>query len=712
MDEVDRRQYTTSGGRRRRSSVTFQEDCLKLQAEEDSKQNLIGHKKQSSPTPPNGLSSNLRSLVTTISNFPNDDSQKANKNSATASKEKSIPRKRANSIFARASTNISDVDDERTSHKNSAVWCLRVMTILVLAIAAITVSALTFSYAHAAEVEQFEEIYYDSIIKVEEAIATAINNKLKTAETFSALYTSRYHDNIWPNVTMPMHEFNAQAAGQLEIAGGVALSFNPIIDGNNRDEFEAHAEESASILGANELVLRSCDDTSGSTCRVVADGIFRKAPSPSGDGSLININDTGFSEGSRYPYTMVPVWQIFPADVNWRAVMFNLHSETARQHALDDMLEYEVPTFTALLHLVQHTEMNPSSILFYPVFNRFKDVGYNDFDQPLRRKIVGSVSIVFTWEDMLRKVLPGYINGMIVVLESIVSDTVPKQLWTYDVSGEVVTLLGEGDLHDPQFDEYQHSVQANVAKEAIDLGIVDYLITYRLRIYPSTEFRNGYLSHKPEIMTAVVMCVFVLTSMMFGAYDYLIRFRLKAIISFATRSGQIVDSMFPASVRERLFSHTEDINKQLNAEADDECASHCDDVNRMRKFEKIKSFMINAMGRKDSQVRHGYQMRGGSSSGGESVNSTSTIILNTPPIAEYFHETSIMFADIVGFTEWCSNHNPEEVFHLLESLYFEFDRLAVRMNVFKLGTIGDCYGKVADISICLCIHFLFLMLTT
>ena len=105
-------------------------------------------------------------------------------------------------------------------------------------------------------------------------------------------------------------------------------------------------------------------------------------------------------------------------------------------------------------------------------------------------------------------------------------------------------------------------------------------------------------------------------------------------------------------------------------------------------------------------------MRGGSSSGGESVNSTSTIILNTPPIAEYFHETSIMFADIVGFTEWCSNHNPEEVFHLLESLYFEFDRLAVRMNVFKLGTIGDCYGNVVDISICLCIHFLFLMLTT
>ena len=59
------------------------------------------------------------------------------------------------------------------------------------------------------------------------------------------------------------------------------------------------------------------------------------------------------------------------------------------------------------------------------------------------------------------------------------------------------------------------------------------------------------------------------------------------------------------------------------------------------------------------------------------------------PIADLFLDTSIMFADIVGFTKWSAGHSPNEVFKLLERLFWEFDELAVRHNVFKLGTIGE-----------------------
>ncbi len=369
--------------------------------------------------------------------------------------------------------------------------------------------------------------------------------------------------------------------------------------------------------------------------------------------------------------------------------MFNLHSETNRQRALDDMLVYEVPTITALLHLVQHNEMNPSSILFYPVFDTFDYTG----SQP--RRIVGSISIVFTWEDMLRKVLPNYINGMIVVLESSVSDSLGRQLWTYDVSGEVVTLLGEGDLHDKRFDKYEQRMQTNVAKEAEDLGIVDFLITYKIRIYPSKELQNGYISAKPAILTVIVICVFILTSCIFGTYDYMVHFRQNAIISFANRSGSIVNSMFPASVRDRLFSHNETVTKQLKAETGFESES---EHSRRKKFEKIRSFMNHNMGRRDDtprqeQGRPGRRQSNASGGSSDTHLSTTMMLNNTPPIAEYFRATSVMFADIVGFTEWSSNHSPEEVFHLLETLYFEFDRIATRMHVFKLGTIGDCYGK-------------------
>lgn len=42
------------------------------------------------------------------------------------------------------------------------------------------------------------------------------------------------------------------------------------------------------------------------------------------------------------------------------------------------------------------------------------------------------------------------------------------------------------------------------------------------------------------------------------------------------------------------------------------------------------------------------------------------------PIAEKFEYTTILFADLVGFTKWSSTRRPEEVFELLETLYSAF----------------------------------------
>jgi class 3 adenylate cyclase len=45
----------------------------------------------------------------------------------------------------------------------------------------------------------------------------------------------------------------------------------------------------------------------------------------------------------------------------------------------------------------------------------------------------------------------------------------------------------------------------------------------------------------------------------------------------------------------------------------------------------------------------------------------------------------------VGFTAWCSEREPVQVFTLLETVYVAMDKIAKRMNVFKVETIGDCY---------------------
>jgi class 3 adenylate cyclase/signal transduction histidine kinase len=60
-------------------------------------------------------------------------------------------------------------------------------------------------------------------------------------------------------------------------------------------------------------------------------------------------------------------------------------------------------------------------------------------------------------------------------------------------------------------------------------------------------------------------------------------------------------------------------------------------------------------------------------------------------IADLFTDVSILFLDIVGFTEQASHFPPQRVLDLLNALFIEFDRLAVGFGLEKIKTIGDAY---------------------
>ena len=64
-------------------------------------------------------------------------------------------------------------------------------------------------------------------------------------------------------------------------------------------------------------------------------------------------------------------------------------------------------------------------------------------------------------------------------------------------------------------------------------------------------------------------------------------------------------------------------------------------------------------------------------------------------IADLYPETTILFADIAGFTAWSSMQEPKQVFILLETIFKAFDEIAKRRRVFKVETVGDCLVAVA-----------------
>lgn len=60
-------------------------------------------------------------------------------------------------------------------------------------------------------------------------------------------------------------------------------------------------------------------------------------------------------------------------------------------------------------------------------------------------------------------------------------------------------------------------------------------------------------------------------------------------------------------------------------------------------------------------------------------------------VTESISNVSILYADIVGFTQWSSEKSPEEVVNMLSKLFTSFDYKCVEHKVYKVHTIGDCY---------------------
>ncbi|XP_030071513.1 guanylate cyclase soluble subunit beta-2-like [Microcaecilia unicolor] len=69
-----------------------------------------------------------------------------------------------------------------------------------------------------------------------------------------------------------------------------------------------------------------------------------------------------------------------------------------------------------------------------------------------------------------------------------------------------------------------------------------------------------------------------------------------------------------------------------------------------------------------------------------------------------FKECTVLFSDVVTFTNICAQCEPIQIVFMLNSMYLRFDRLTTVHDVYKVETIGDAYMVVGGVPVPVSTH--------
>jgi len=81
----------------------------------------------------------------------------------------------------------------------------------------------------------------------------------------------------------------------------------------------------------------------------------------------------------------------------------------------------------------------------------------------------------------------------------------------------------------------------------------------------------------------------------------------------------------------------------------------------------------------------------------ESISNRLKSIENHENIADFFESVTILFVDVVGFTQYSSTRSPVEIVNFLNMLFQGLDRLVDKYGLEKIKTIGDAYMVVSGL---------------
>ena len=500
----------------------------------------------------------------------------------------------------------------------------------------------------------------------------------------------------WPFVSMKAWTSSAQ---RLKVLTGIedpAIVFCPIVEDYQRHQWIQHV-----ILNAPEWYGDSIADEDFLPPDATVSKLMNKTL------PFIHFYDANKAwrpAPVETPGQSLPAWQTYPLRQDQINPLLGTNYDILKGQRIADLYSFTNIThdpsigFTQVITDTTSEEVHARSQIMQPIFDQV--VG----DGP--KKLVGVVWMRVEFIDYFQNLLVEGVNGMIVVLKSTCprvdvfdrnEDGTPKSsngdlgVISYQIDGPNAIYLGEHDAHDSKYDHLEVT-EKFVALDIDQSNIPEdkCIPELSLHVYPSQTFENDSVDkNKAVIYTVIVICIFIFPALVFFVYDRAVRRRQRKVMERIIKQDRIVSNIFPTAIRERLYGAS----------------------NKNKKKKKSRKTSMNLLG--GGAVNHPTNSEGDGttssfSGGGDEPAGDDSLfdpldyeddegmMKASAPLADLFPNTTIVFADIAGFTAWSSAREPPQVFMLLESIYGAFDKIAYRHGVFKVETVGDCYvaGKI------------------
>jgi class 3 adenylate cyclase len=602
---------------------------------------------------------------------------------------------------------------------------LKVIILSILTLLAVAISLIVFHNVRGEEKEAFETNFYDGARRIADTLEQNMGLQIRAMDSLGIHVTSwaAGSNSTWPFVTVP--DFDLRGASARGFAKSLSVVLLPIVaDDVTRILYEEYTQKNLDwvqpagerqVEDGEARFLAEKDQLEPATEPAVHPVLAEKGELESAEPA---VSPVIFRRGVDWivpetsPGPFFPAWTMSP--VVSGLVNFNLASEQglaegifASQYTQQVVIgkvtnfsnPHEADIMDAILHYTPGAQNytldeDPMSNIYFPIFDSYSE-GSN---------LVGLFASTILWASLFEDSLSPGDDGFIAFLENACG-----QQFSFRIDGPEVEYLGDEDLHDKSYDGYLYEYPFENLLEAADgftapgslLKLNGNYCPYNLRIYPSGSLEDSFYTSKPIWYAFAIIFIFLLTAVVFGFYDLVMERRAERMLQTAVEARALVASLFPKQIQGRLFEQQRRVTGRMKNMQSFGSTNRIDSVGLTtgspsgshadaEDGEGGPQQMLKRPGLvSQSTLRLKTYLN--DSAGSQQVNKISR------PMADLFPNTTVLFGDVCGFTSWCSQRDPEQVFCLLEAIYKAFDKLARRRGVFKVETIGDCYMAVTGL---------------